>query len=69
MYYESFSLELKALINGVILKISNPIVDWSNYKPQTLKADFSISYFSIPKMAQIGQMGINLVYDCPISKI
>ncbi len=34
--------------------IAGPTGNWRNDKPQTLKTDFSISYFSIPN----GQMGI-----------
>ena len=36
---------------------SGPIGNWHNDKPQILKVDFSISYFSIPK----GQMCITLL--------
>ena len=52
--YTSFIYTVKVLDwnlkpNGVILMIFGPIGHWPNNKSQTLKADFSISYFTIPQ--------------------
>ncbi len=51
-------------LNGVILMISGPVGNWPNNKPQALKTDFSISYFSIPQRSNKH----NFVEDYPISK-